>query len=63
MMNNTTKNNHVEDELDAVRLALYEETRGMTASEVTAYIKKQIAPTVEKYNIQSYATTKSMFRS
>jgi hypothetical protein len=50
-MNSTVINNPVEDEIDAIRLKLYEQTKGMTAAEVTAYIKKQIAPTVEKYNI------------
>jgi hypothetical protein len=28
----------VEDELDAVRLALYEQTKGMRASEVTVFM-------------------------
>ena len=52
-MKNTMKNNIVEDELDAIRLALYEQTKGMSPSEMTAYIKKQIAPTIEKYNIKT----------
>jgi hypothetical protein len=46
-------NNPAEDEIDAIRLKLYEQTRGMTASEATTYVKKQIAPTVEKYNISA----------
>ena len=52
-MNKTMKNNSVEDELDAIRLALYEQTKDMSPSEITAYIKGQIAPTVKKYNAKS----------
>jgi hypothetical protein len=33
----------IEDELDVIRLGLYEETKGMSTSEVTAYIKSQLA--------------------
>jgi hypothetical protein len=33
----------IENELDVIRLGLYEETKGMSASEVTAYIKNQLA--------------------
>ena len=45
--------NPAEKELDAIRIKLYEQTKGMSmsASEVTEYIKKQIAPTVEKHHI------------
>jgi len=45
------KNNPIEDELDAIRLALYEQTKGMSNSEMTEFIKRQIAHTVNKYNI------------
>jgi hypothetical protein len=52
-------NNPIEDELDMIRLALYEQTRDMSASEVTAYIKKQIAPTLEKYSMPASVAAKS----
>jgi hypothetical protein len=42
------KSNSIEDELDAIRAELYEETRGMSASEVTAYITKQLALPLEE---------------
>ncbi|GHS95812.1 hypothetical protein AGMMS50276_12810 [Synergistales bacterium] len=64
-MNDTIKNNPAEDELDAIRLALYEQTKGMTASEVTIYVKEQIAPTIREYNMPVFTKTKSAqpFRS
>ena len=58
MMSGITKNNRVEDELDAIRLNLYEKTKGMTASEVTEYIKKEIAQTVVTYNMPTPAKAK-----
>ena len=58
MMSGTTKNNRVEDELDAIRINLYEKTKGMTASEVTGYIKKEIAQTVVTYNMPTLTRVK-----
>ena len=60
MMSSTMKNNLVEDELDGIRLDLYEKTKGMTASEITGYIKKEIAQTVVKYNMPTLAKAKSV---
>jgi hypothetical protein len=42
--------NPVENELNAIRLELYEETKEMTPSEVTAYIKKQLSMPLEEYD-------------
>ena len=42
--------NPIEDELDAIRIELYEETKNMSVSEVTAYIKKQISLPLEECN-------------
>jgi hypothetical protein len=53
------KNSPIEDELDAIRLALYEQTKGMSNSEMTEFIKRQIAPTVKKYNIPAKSGTRS----
>jgi hypothetical protein len=36
--------------LDKVRIALYEETKDMTATERTAYLKAKVAPIHEQYN-------------
>ena len=42
----------LEDELDAIRLRLYEEIRDMTPEEEAAYINAQAAPIIKKYNMQ-----------
>jgi hypothetical protein len=47
------KSNQIEDELDAIRLEFYKETKDMTRSERVAYLRKQIAPTLEEYNIHT----------
>jgi hypothetical protein len=47
------KPNPIEDELDAIRLEFYRETKDMTRSERVAYIREQIAPTLEEYNIRT----------
>ena len=51
--------NLTEDELDAIRIKLYEQTKDMSASEMTQYIKEQIAPTLEKYHIHKIKASKS----
>ena len=45
--------NNVERELNGIRIKLYEETKDMSPSEITAYIKRKVAPTHAKYNIQT----------
>ena len=57
------KNSRVEDELDAIRLDLYEKTKGMTVSETTIFIKKEIAQTVKKYNMPTLARPASALPS
>ena len=46
------KLNKVEKEVNAVRAALYEEIKGMSPSEMTAYMKTQVAPINEQYGIR-----------
>ncbi|MDR1330103.1 MAG: hypothetical protein LBK23_10940 [Oscillospiraceae bacterium] len=46
------KPNKSEAELNAIRAALYEEIKGMTPSEVTAYMKAKVAPLHDKYSIR-----------
>ena len=41
-----------EEELDAIRLEIYEEIKDMTPEEETAYIKVQTEPIHEKYDIR-----------
>ena len=49
--------NPIEDELDAIRIELYEETKNMSPSEVTAYIKKQLSLPLEEYNSSKNAVS------
>lgn len=44
-----------EDELDAIRLQMYEETKDMTPEEEIAYIRVQTEPIMKQYNIK-YST-------
>jgi hypothetical protein len=48
-----------EDELDAIRLEIYEEIKDMTYEERAAYIKAEIAPIHEKYNIRTVSGVKT----
>jgi hypothetical protein len=52
------KYNTFEEELDAIRLELYEETKGMTPKEEIAYIRAQVAPIHEKYHIRTVSEIK-----
>ena len=45
------KKNTIEDELDAIRVSLYEETKNMSPSELTAYIKAQTEPMLKEHGI------------
>jgi hypothetical protein len=42
-----------EEELDAIRVAIYEEMKDMTPEEHIAYLKEQTAPIHEKYHIRA----------
>jgi hypothetical protein len=42
----------VEDELNAIRIRLYEQTKGMTPEEEVAYLKKLSAPVLKEFGIQ-----------
>jgi len=46
------KPNQVEQEINDIRLKIYEETKSMSPSELTAYIKQQLAPIRSKHNLQ-----------
>jgi hypothetical protein len=41
----------VEEEINAIRLALYEEIKDMSPSEMNAYIKKKVAPLEKEFGI------------
>ena len=42
----------VEAELNAIREAIYEEIKGMSPSEMNAYMMAKVAPTVEEFGIR-----------
>ena len=46
-----------EDELDAIRLSLYEEVKGMSTDEMLTYIHEQTAPTIKRLGLE-YSTLK-----
>ncbi|MDR1013059.1 MAG: hypothetical protein LBL38_02210 [Lactobacillales bacterium] len=50
--------NTIEDEIDAIRIALYEETKHMTVNELNDYIKKETAPIIEKYGLKLVSRVK-----
>ena len=45
------KNDTLEDELDAIRFKLYEETKNMSSEERLDYLRKRTAPVLKKYGI------------
>ena len=42
-----------EDELDAIRLSLYEEGKDMTPEEEIAYLKAQVEPLYQEFGIRT----------
>ena len=45
--------NTFEEELDAIRLAIYEEIKDMTPEEEVAYFNAQAEPILKKYDLQT----------
>jgi hypothetical protein len=50
------KINTIEDELDVIRLALYEETKHMSPNEKVAYLRQQAQVINEKYGLTPIAS-------
>ena len=46
-----------EDELDAIRLNLYDEVKDMTTDDMIAYLHEQTAPIIKKLGLE-YSTLK-----
>jgi hypothetical protein len=44
--------NAVEREIDAIRVKLYEEIKGMSSSEMTAYMEAKVAPFEKKFGLK-----------
>ena len=45
------RNHDLEDELDAIRLELYEETKNMSSEERVAYLRKLVEPVHKEFGI------------
>jgi hypothetical protein len=52
------KPNNIETELNAIRADFYEQTKDMSPSEITAYLKAQVAPVHQKYGIHTVSEIK-----
>ena len=50
--------NTIEDELNAVRIELYEKTKGMTPDEEVTYLKSLSAPILKEFGIRTVNETK-----
>ena len=53
------KPNDIELKLNAIRVELYEEIKEMSPSEMTAYLKAQVAPIKEKHRIHAVSGIKA----
>jgi hypothetical protein len=51
------KNNNIEDELDAIRIKLYEATKNMTTEEIVAYTLNQVKAVCEEFGIKPITKT------
>ena len=47
------RTNRIEEELNATRIRLYEQIKGMTPEEEVAYLKKLSAPIRKEFGIQT----------
>jgi hypothetical protein len=50
-MNNMMRNNPIEDELDVIRLELYEDTKNMTPNDRVLYLRRLIIPVHKEFSI------------
>ena len=50
-MNKAMNNNPVEDELDAIRIELYERTKNMSSEERIDYLRQLVAPIHKEFGI------------
>ena len=46
------KPNTIEDEIDRIRLEIYEETKDMTSAELTAYYRQGTEATMKKFGLK-----------
>ena len=51
--------NEFEDELDEIRVGLYEQTKDMTLDERVTYLKSLAAPVLEEYGLHTLSDSKT----
>ncbi|MDR1870361.1 MAG: hypothetical protein LBS60_00290 [Deltaproteobacteria bacterium] len=44
--------NTIKDEIDAIRIALYEKTKDMTIKEFNEFVEKRTAPIIKKFGFK-----------
>jgi hypothetical protein len=52
----------IENEIDAIRDAIYEKIKNMQPSEITAYFKKTTESTIREYGIKTASTAHEVTR-
>jgi hypothetical protein len=50
---NSEYSSSYEEELDAIRLAIYKKTKDMNSKEYTNYVKKSVAPILKQYGLKT----------
>ena len=51
-------NNIIEEEINRIRLEIYEETKNMNPKQLTEYYKKSTEDTIEKYGFKVVASAR-----
>ena len=54
----TAKANTIEQEINEIRLRIYEETKDMTPAQITEYYKQRTEPIIKKYGLRVVASAK-----
>ena len=58
-MSETVKNNSIEDELNIIRVSLYEQTKDMSVEEKVTYLRALAKPINEEFGITPVSTTQA----
>ena len=61
-MSKNPKSNPVEDEIDAIRIKIYEQTKDMTSEEQVEYFNRRTLEAFEKFGIKSKIITAPIVR-
>ena len=61
-MNKTTQNNDLEQELNAIRINIYEQTKDMTTQERVAFLNKKAIDGMARHGIKTKITEMPIVR-